>query len=717
MDQTPTAARKGERRYPGVAFFRDEEIDRHLFFGRERNTYDLLQLILAERLVVLLARSGIGKSSLINAGLMQPLREAGYFPMVVRVSGSSDDPLASLYRGVKVACDGGVAHGFIDSYEPGEPADWDRRSLWHFMKTFCLWRGDELLQPVLIIDQFEEFFTLISDASRKTFVDQLADLVRGTRPRNGAASSDNSEGELSDRPPEVRVLLSIREDFLAHLDVMAGRIPSIRKAHYRLGPLPTKDAERAIVEPAKLERSEIATPPFEWSDEAAKRVVTFLRQRRSPAEGMQLGNEVEPFQLQLICQYVEDLAAKGALETIRLEHLGGERVDATLGGILARFYDRCLTTVRREFYGFRLRPRLERLCEHEFISAGGRRRLCEESSIVQSYRVPREVLAKLVKLRLIRKEERVGDKYYELTHDTLIDPILESRRRHDLRRRWRRRLLIAGPMVLLLGSAGYSRLLYLQDPWLGLVNKPEVLAVPLVPTRIGVGETIDDRLGFFERSGGAVVRDTFEIPINVKVDMRIDVSSDEIDPFLVVRTSNGEILWDDDSGRDLNSSLTVSAEDSVRIAVTSSGGGETGQYRLSITEIPPELFTPLDRLDLMSGSVIDEVPARGELSVGADFTAMLLQRLDAFRGWPLSAWDLQLDNVQSLRVALSSKDFDPYLVVQTPDGTVAVNDDSGGGMDSSLELHDSGPGTVRIITTSYSRSNTGKYRLSVLPLD
>ena len=39
-------------------------------------------------------------------------------------------------------------------------------------------RDNQLLQPVLIIDQVEELFTLISDESRKTFVNQLADLVR-----------------------------------------------------------------------------------------------------------------------------------------------------------------------------------------------------------------------------------------------------------------------------------------------------------------------------------------------------------------------------------------------------------------------------------------------------------------------------------------------------------------------------------------------------------
>ena len=111
MDQLPGTTTA--RRYPGVAFFRDEDIDRRLFFGRRRESYDLRQLILAERLVVLLARSGIESRASSTPDLMQPLREAGFFPILVRVNSACDDPLASLFAGVKLSCKRGVARRFI----------------------------------------------------------------------------------------------------------------------------------------------------------------------------------------------------------------------------------------------------------------------------------------------------------------------------------------------------------------------------------------------------------------------------------------------------------------------------------------------------------------------------------------------------------------------------------------------------------------------------
>ena len=56
------------------------------------------------------------------------------------------------------------------------------------------------------------------------------------------------------------MLLSIREDFLARLDEMANRIPSILKVRYRLHPLGVEEARLAIAEPAKIEGPEITTP-------------------------------------------------------------------------------------------------------------------------------------------------------------------------------------------------------------------------------------------------------------------------------------------------------------------------------------------------------------------------------------------------------------------------------------------------------------------------
>ncbi len=442
----------GVSRYPGVHPFDDGEIHRRLFRGRDREKYELLQLVVAERLVLVFARSGIGKTSLLNAGLLEPLRDEGYFPLVVRLGASTGSPLDSVYEGIRTAVDAASAQRQIE-YEPPQTG-WNRASLWHFFKTLEIWRGDRLLSPVLLIDQFEELFTLHDPEPRKAFIDELADLVRGTRPRRPL---DGTATKLSDTPPEVKVVLALREDFYANLEELRDRIPSIYKAPFRVKPLSREQARRAIVEPAALQGEVFATPAFAWSDDALELVLDFLSRQHLGGGKTGVGKEVEPFQLQLICHHVEEKVRRERLATVTAADLGG--ADA-LKSVLSSFYEQSLCKVCARFPDDpQLRERLERLCEYGFITAKGRRLLREESTIKQDDGVPPEVLQELVQQRVLRKEPRVGDNYYELTHDTLIEPIQlsrqarEARKIADARRVARKRVVLAGVAMLAMLAA------------------------------------------------------------------------------------------------------------------------------------------------------------------------------------------------------------------------------------------------------------------------
>jgi hypothetical protein len=159
---------------------------------------------LAHRLVVVYAKSGLGKKSLLNAGLAHRLREEGFLPLVVRVNDVQRDPLHSVLGGIAAAADRqGVEH------IPGEPD-----SLWAFFKTAECWRGDLLLTPVLILGQFEELFTLQAPDARAEFLEQLSSLVRGVPP-------PGRMDHLGDEPPPMRIVLCLREDYLGVLEEAA----------------------------------------------------------------------------------------------------------------------------------------------------------------------------------------------------------------------------------------------------------------------------------------------------------------------------------------------------------------------------------------------------------------------------------------------------------------------------------------------------------------
>lgn len=417
-----------QQRYKGTAPFLDTELDRKTFFGRDRESRSLLNLVLAERLVVLFAKSGLGKTSLINAGLVEPLRARGYLPMVVRVGGQAQGPLSALMAGIRSA----TREADVECVGPGME-DEEGPDLWRFFKTTEMWsKDDELLRPVLILDQFEELFTLHEGEARRELIRQLAELVRGRSPESWQRAEELPEGRTLDgSPPDVRIVIALREDFLAHLEELARDIPGILHTRFRLGPLTREGAREAIVEPARLEDEAFETPPFSYREQAVDDIIAFLGKKRMGGHTVE-SDDVEPAQLQLICQYLEEKVrsrqpARDGTVRISDADLGGE---GHMQEILEGFYDRTVKAIRSPGK----RRAVRRLCEKRLIS-GSRRRLTEdEEEIPRRYKISPELLQRLVDARLLRAEPRLGGTFYELSHDTLVDPVLQSRKSRQAKR-------------------------------------------------------------------------------------------------------------------------------------------------------------------------------------------------------------------------------------------------------------------------------------------
>ena len=83
-----------QRPYRGMQQFSEQHKD--LFFGRSKPVDEIFDLLKNNLLTVIFGKSGIGKSSLINAGLLPELRENFYLPVLIRIpfSDARVDPLA-----------------------------------------------------------------------------------------------------------------------------------------------------------------------------------------------------------------------------------------------------------------------------------------------------------------------------------------------------------------------------------------------------------------------------------------------------------------------------------------------------------------------------------------------------------------------------------------------------------------------------------------------
>jgi hypothetical protein len=152
-------------------------------------------------------------------------------------------------------------------------------------------------------------------------------------------------------------------------------------------------------------------------------ILAYLSRRRT---GSTARDYVEPFQLQLVCQRIEELVtlrqAKNEQELkIGFDDLGGE---PGLKETLRDFYKQVIKAIKP----VRTRWRVRRLCEQHLISAEGRRLSLERGEIMRKLNLSLRTLDKLVESRLVRSDPRGDSWYYELTHDSLIGPVLATRR-------------------------------------------------------------------------------------------------------------------------------------------------------------------------------------------------------------------------------------------------------------------------------------------------
>ena len=178
----------------------------------------------------------------------------------------------------------------------------DTPSLWGFLKTVQFWRGDLLLMPVLILDQFEELFTLQSEDARESSSPSSA-MLFGALPRLPQVVRI----KLSDTPPPLHVVLSLREDFLGILEEASDRIPQILDRRFRLAPLDRATAAEAITRPAEIKNPNLATKPFSLDPDVVPAILDYLN--KSTYAGKGASRYIEPFHLQLICQRMERVMA------------------------------------------------------------------------------------------------------------------------------------------------------------------------------------------------------------------------------------------------------------------------------------------------------------------------------------------------------------------------------------------------------------------------
>ena len=428
-----------ENPWPGLAAF-DESAER-FFNGRADESAALRRLVGQAPLTVLFGASGLGKSSLLQAGLFPLLRRDHYLPIYIRLD--VRDGSGPLIEQVKRALTEQVAMREVDEPPPGD------ESLWAYLHRtdLELWsRQNYLLTPVFVFDQFEEVFTLGAEnppAIARLRID-LANLIENRMPAelaDAASYDDASTMRLALDTQRYKVLVSFREDFLPAVEGWKRDIPSLLRNRLRLLPMSGEQALQAVHDTG----GRLVDEPL------ARAIVRFVAAARHEEMGEQRVTELadlalEPALLSLLCHGLNEerkAQRKPAFDEALLTGKGK--------AIIFDYYARAVAGMPKPVHRF---------LERELITERGFRKSCDVDDARSVHGVSDADLRVLVDRRLLRIEPQRGTEHVELTHDLLTRVVRVHRDRdRERRRRWRL-AAFSGVGLVLVGLVGLFASLY-----------------------------------------------------------------------------------------------------------------------------------------------------------------------------------------------------------------------------------------------------------------
>ena len=401
--------------------------DSELFFGRDREAQKLTAAIIVNPILIFYAQSGSGKTSLLNAKIIPQLEK------------ERSEVMSWVRLGVPIPLnlEDNVSIDEIDNiFVFNTLVSWDIApkiaSNQKLIEYFSLHQPEineveGLGLTVIIFDQFEEIFTSYQDLwkDRDDFFTQIKELLQEN--------------------PKFRVVFSLREDFIAQLEPYLQIFNNDILSRYRLQLLKPTPAVTAVKNPIKETNRRYGLG-------VAERLVEDLRSINVEHQGITKiapGEFVEPVQLQVVCQTLWARLPNN-VKIIEKDHL---LEYGNVNSALEAFYDRIMkgagklnnvseVDIRDWIDVYLVTPAKTRgMVFHGFAG-----------------KITMEAMEFLENQHLIRAEIRAGARWYELTHDRLIEPIQKSNRSfHDrlqarklLNRRIFNLLLLFGIVGLLL---------------------------------------------------------------------------------------------------------------------------------------------------------------------------------------------------------------------------------------------------------------------------
>ncbi len=200
--------------------------------------------------------------------------------------------------------------------------------------------------------------------------------------------------------------------------------------------------------------------------------------------------------------------------------------------------------------------------------------------------------------------------------------------------------------------------------------------------------------------------------------LRLRLSSTDFDTYLRLSGPNGYLIADDDTtgdGTNSQLSVTLPADGTYHIGVSSYGTGEHGAYALSVGEAAAADIAALGT------TPVDVAGTAAPIAIGSPVNGTLARtdnrRDGAGDGAYADSYRFTGRRGQRVRIDVSSTDFDPIAVLTPPGMHDPIENDDGAdtGLNSRIDEVLPADGEYRLTVTSFAANSTGRYRVSVSP--
>lgn len=415
-------------------------------YGRDKEIEDLSQKILYNTQTVIYGKSGIGKSSLLKAGVCPILRRHNYFPVYVRFVHEEGQisyaqqifsAIEESLRRLKVE-DLSASNDEIYKIEPGYKEEvvpaYDssqEETMWEYFHRhrFYYQSSDDSAQeimPVLIFDQFEEIFTLQKNVDLvNDFFDELANLLNNVCPNYLLAPTieENISATVSTKNSLIKrgvvhtnyrrdyidetnlhIVISLREDYLSYLERNITHIPSLKHNRYCLLPLSEDQAAEVIMQPL----------PGMISETVAKEIISKVT--GVPFVDFEIDDkptiEVNSAILSL---FMSELYEKKPIESKTID----QSLIAEFGdNIIQGFYERTISHISEDCAEY---------LENKLITKDGKRDSIYKSYVINEKKFKESDIEFLKEKRILREFPWNDGTRIEFIHDILC-PIIVKRR-------------------------------------------------------------------------------------------------------------------------------------------------------------------------------------------------------------------------------------------------------------------------------------------------